>query len=140
MGLLGSLFVARALLLRVRSERGLRSERTGVGSDRRCPVSETALGILAASWGVIMALSPVMQIRRMVRLQSSRDVSIGYLLVIVVGFTVWFSYGIAIRNAAIIVANGLAFLVGMATVAVALRFRMRDAESGGRKPAHDRSS
>jgi MtN3 and saliva related transmembrane protein len=103
-------------------------------------VSETALGVLAASWGVIMALSPVIQIRRMVRLQSSRDVSIGYLLVIVVGFTVWFSYGVAIRNAAIIVANGLAFIVGVATVAVALRFRMREADAGVRMPAHDRSS
>jgi MtN3 and saliva related transmembrane protein len=103
-------------------------------------VSETALGLLATSWGVIMALSPVMQIRRMIRLQSSRDVSIGYLLVIVVGFTVWFSYGIAIRNAALIVSNGLAFTVGVVTVAVALRFRMREAGAGGRVPAHDRTA
>jgi hypothetical protein len=47
---------------------------------------------------------------------------------------VWFSYGIAIRNAAIIVSNGLAFIVGVATVAVALRFRMHEEGAGGRMP------
>jgi MtN3 and saliva related transmembrane protein len=86
-------------------------------------VNETALGVAAASWGVIMALSPVMQIRRMVRLRSSRDVSIGYLVVIVVGFTVWISYGIALRNLPLIISNTLAFIVGVTAVAVAIHFR-----------------
>jgi uncharacterized protein with PQ loop repeat len=66
-------------------------------------VSETTLGLVAASWGVIMALPPVMQIRRMMRLRSSRDVSIGYLLVIIVGFAIWIAYGIVIRDAALVV-------------------------------------
>jgi hypothetical protein len=35
------------------------------------------LGVVAAGWGVVMAMSPVMQIRRMMRIGSSRDVSIG---------------------------------------------------------------
>jgi uncharacterized protein with PQ loop repeat len=86
-------------------------------------VNETALGVAAATWGVIMALSPVMQIRRMVRLRSSRDVSIGYLMVIVVGFSVWISYGIALRNLPLIISNTLAFIVGVTTVAVAMHFR-----------------
>jgi MtN3 and saliva related transmembrane protein len=83
-------------------------------------VSETTLGFVAAAWGVIMALSPVMQIRRMIRLGSSRDVSIGYLLVIVVGFAFWIAYGIAIRNPALVVPNTLALIVGIGTIAVAL--------------------
>jgi MtN3 and saliva related transmembrane protein len=70
-----------------------------------------------------MALSPLMQIRRMVHLRSSRDVSIGYLLVIVIGFSVWIAYGIAIRNLALIVPNTLALIVGVTTVGVALHFR-----------------
>jgi len=86
-------------------------------------VSETTLGFVAAGWGVIMALSPVMQIRRMMRLRSSRDVSIGYLLVIVVGFAIWIAYGIAIRNPALVVPNTLAFIVGIGTIAVALYLR-----------------
>jgi uncharacterized protein with PQ loop repeat len=86
-------------------------------------VSETTLGVLAAGWGVIMALSPIMQIRRMMRLGSSRDVSIGYLLVIVIGFAFWIAYGIAIRNPALVVPNILALIVGGGTIAVALYLR-----------------
>jgi len=62
-----------------------------------------------------MALSPVMQISRMMRLRSSRDVSIGYLLVIVIGFAFWIAYGIAIRNPALVVPNTLALIVGIGT-------------------------
>jgi MtN3 and saliva related transmembrane protein len=86
-------------------------------------VNETTLGLVAAGWGVIMALSPIMQIRRMVHLGSSRDVSIGYLLVIVIGFAFWIAYGIAIRNPALVVPNTLAFIVGVGTIAVALHLR-----------------
>jgi MtN3 and saliva related transmembrane protein len=86
-------------------------------------VSDTALGFVAAGWGVIMALSPVMQMRRMVRLGSSRDVSIGYLLVIVIGFAFWIAYGIAIGNLALVVPNTLALIVGTGTIAVALHLR-----------------
>ena len=87
---------------------------------------------------MIMALSPVMQIRRMMRLGSSRDVSIGYLLVIVVGFAFWIAYGIAIRNPALIVPNALALLVGAATVGVALRFRAPRERSPSRPSRRNR--
>jgi MtN3 and saliva related transmembrane protein len=99
-------------------------------------VSETVLGVMAGSWGVIMALSPLMQIRRMVHLRSSRDVSIGYLLVVVIGFSVWVAYGIAIRNLALIVSNTLAFVVGVTTVGVALHFRRARGDATDR-PARD---
>jgi uncharacterized protein with PQ loop repeat len=59
----------------------------------------------------------------MMHLGSSRDVSIGYLLVIVIGFAFWIAYGIAIRNPALVVPNTLAFIVGVATIAVALYLR-----------------
>lgn len=82
-----------------------------------------ALGILAASWGVMMAISPILQVRRILERRSSADISIGYLTVLQVGFTLWIAYGIALRNAAIIVPNSVAMLVGAATIAVAFRFR-----------------
>jgi uncharacterized protein with PQ loop repeat len=86
-------------------------------------VNETTLGLVAAGWGAVMALSPIMQIRRMIRLRSSRDVSIGYLLVIVVGFAIWIAYGIVIRRPALIVPNTLALIVGVGTIAVAVHLR-----------------
>ena len=88
-------------------------------------MSATTLGLVAAAWGVVMALSPLVQIRRMIRLGSSRDVSNIYLLVIVVGFAFWVAYGMAIGNAALVVPNALALIVGIATIAVAVHLRGR---------------
>jgi MtN3 and saliva related transmembrane protein len=80
----------------------------------------TGLAAAAAAWGVMMAMSPVLQIRRMLRQRSSADVSIGYFAVLLVGFLLWICYGIAARNLAIIVPNAVALLTGAGTIAVAL--------------------
>jgi len=82
-----------------------------------------ALAALAASWGVLMALSPILQMRRMLERRSSADISIAYLGVLQIGFTLWIAYGVALRNLAIVVPNSVAFVVGAATVLMALRFR-----------------
>jgi hypothetical protein len=54
---------------------------------------DTALAVCAAAWGLVMALSPLLQIRRMACQQSSRDISIGYWCVLLVGFALWVAYG-----------------------------------------------
>jgi MtN3 and saliva related transmembrane protein len=90
-----------------------------------------ALAVLAASWGVIMALSPVLQLRRILERRSSADLSIAYLSVLQVGFTLWIAYGAALGNLAIAVPNTVAFLVGAATIAIALRFRNQGATDAG---------
>ena len=82
-----------------------------------------ALGVAAAAWGVLMAISPTLQIRRILDRRSSEDISISYLAVLQIGFMLWVGYGIALGNPAIVVPNSVAFLVGMATIAVSLRFR-----------------
>jgi len=81
----------------------------------------TGLAVAAAAWGVLMGISPMLQIRRMLRQRSSRDVSIGYFAVLLVGFLLWISYGIAARNLALIVPNAVALMIGASTIAVALR-------------------
>jgi MtN3 and saliva related transmembrane protein len=86
-------------------------------------LSTTALAVAAATWGIVMALAPVLQIRRILRLRSSRDVSLGYLTVVTVGFVLWIAYGFALENAALVVPNTIALAVGMGTIAIALRYR-----------------
>ena len=81
----------------------------------------TGLAVAAAAWGVLMGVSPVLQIRRMLRQRSSRDVSISYFAVLLVGFVLWLSYGVAARNLALIVPNGIALLIGTGTIAVAVQ-------------------
>jgi len=83
----------------------------------------TGLAVAAAVWGVLMGVSPVLQIRRMLRQRSSRDVSVGDFTILLVGFGLWIGYGIASRNLALIVPNTVALLIGVSTVAIALRLR-----------------
>lgn len=83
----------------------------------------TTLAVAAATWAVLMALSPVLQIRAIVRRRSSRGVSIAYFGILLVGFLLWVAYGVASDMLALVVPNTVAFLVAFATVAVALRYR-----------------
>lgn len=53
----------------------------------------TVLGVSAAAWGLVMALAPVLQIRRMWRRQSSADVSVGFFALLLPGFVLWITYG-----------------------------------------------
>jgi MtN3 and saliva related transmembrane protein len=85
----------------------------------------TYLAVAAASWGVAMALSPVLQMRAILATRSSRSVSVAYQQVLLVGFVLWLAYGIAIENAALIVPNTIAAVVSAATIVVSRRFRER---------------
>ena len=77
------------------------------------------LGAVAAGWGVLMAISPLLQIRRMAARRSSADVSIAYLAVLEFGFLLWIGYGISLANPFIAVPNSVAAIVGAATMIVA---------------------
>ena len=83
----------------------------------------TALGIAAATFGVAMGLSPLLQLRRVVIRGSSADISVPYLAVLLVGFVLWLAYGIALANAALIVSNAVAIATYAVTTAAVLRFR-----------------
>jgi MtN3 and saliva related transmembrane protein len=81
------------------------------------------LAIAAATWGVAMAVSPLLQIRAIRAHGSSQGVSVGYQQVLFVGFLLWISYGIALHNPAIIVPNVVAAVVSVATIAVSRHYR-----------------
>ena len=83
----------------------------------------TALAFAAATWGVAMAVSPVLQIRKMVQHRSSHGISLGYPAVLLVGFLLWLAYGIALANWALIVPNTVATVVIVVLIAVARRYR-----------------
>jgi MtN3 and saliva related transmembrane protein len=86
-------------------------------------VAQTVLAVAASSWAVLMGIAPVLQIRRMLRERSSRDVSIAYFAILLVGFLLWIGYGAAAGLPALIIPNIVAVLVGTAVIAVALRLR-----------------
>jgi len=45
-----------------------------------------------------MAISPALQIRKMLHHRSSREVSIAYFWVLLAGFALWVAYGLTIEN------------------------------------------
>jgi uncharacterized protein with PQ loop repeat len=70
-----------------------------------------------------MALSPILQIREIMRRRSSEGISIGYFAVLLVGFGLWASYRITSHDLPLVVPNCVAFLVMSCTIAVALNNR-----------------
>jgi MtN3 and saliva related transmembrane protein len=91
---------------------------------------ESTLGVIAATWAIAMALGPVLQIRRIVELESSRGVSVGYFLILLVGFALWLAYGMAASSLVLIVPNAVAAVAAVVTattIVVALRYRRGEA-------------
>lgn len=84
---------------------------------------ERLLALVTASYGVVMAVSPLLQIRRMRVSRSSDDVSVGYFMVLNGGFVLWVAYGWTRSDPVLVVPNTVALAVGLTTVAVALRLR-----------------
>jgi uncharacterized protein with PQ loop repeat len=90
----------------------------------------TILGVAAAAFGLVMALSPLLQVRRMWRRQSSKDVSVGYFAILIPGFCLWVAYGTARSDWALVVPNLVAVIVALLTVGVAAYLRRKhDARS-----------
>ena len=88
-------------------------------------MAQTALAVAASSWAVLMGIAPVLQIRRMLRQRSSRDVSVAYFTILLAGFALWIAYGMAAGIVALVIPNVVALLTGAAVVTVALRLRRR---------------
>lgn len=94
----------------------------------------TVLGVAAGTWGLAMALAPVLQIRRMWRRRSSEDVSVGFFAVLLPGFGLWIAYGTARSDWALVIPNVAAVLVAAATIGIARLLRHRAASEPATSP------
>jgi MtN3 and saliva related transmembrane protein len=99
-------------------------------------MATTILAAAASSWAVLMGIAPLLQLRRMLREKSSRQVSVGYFTILLIGFLLWIAYGAAAGILALVIPNIVALLVGAAVIVVALRLRQRPA--GDSAPPADR--
>lgn len=81
------------------------------------------LGTCATIAGVLMAVSPALQIRRMRRTRSSNDVSLLYLTMLAGGFVVWLAYGIARDDWPMKISNTASLVFMLITITVALTYR-----------------
>ena len=83
----------------------------------------TVLAAAAATWGVAMALAPLLQTHKIRRARSSANVSVAYQQVLLIGFALWLGYGVAATNVALVIPNGIATVVCGANIVVSLRYR-----------------
>ncbi len=90
----------------------------------------SALGVLAGSFGVVMGASPLLQAIRAHRRRSSADVSLTFLLILMIGGMAWLAYGLALGNAALIVAN-LAGVSASATAVGVTTYWRRNGDAPG---------
>ena len=83
------------------------------------------LAVIAGAFGVGMGASPLLQAVRAHRRQSSADVSLPFLVVLLAGGSAWLAYGIALGNLALMVGNSVGVISSSAAIAVAMRWRNR---------------
>src|SRR5258708_37847488 len=93
----------------------------------RNAMAQTVLAAAASDWAVLMGIAPLLQIRRMLRHHSSREVSVGYFTILLIGFLLWIAYGTAARIPALVIPNTVAVRVGSAVIIGALRPRRQPA-------------
>jgi len=86
-------------------------------------MTHTYLGIAAGAWGVAMAMAPILQIREIRRHRSSHQLSLPYMVVLLLGFVLWVAYGIVGTDWPLIVPNAIALAVMGTTIVTALKHR-----------------
>lgn len=85
------------------------------------------LGIVAATLGVGMASSPLLQALRVHRRRHSADVSLFFLILLFAGGCAWLAYGLSIGSLPIVIPNAFGVLASGTTCLVVLRWRHTEA-------------
>lgn len=82
-------------------------------------------------WGLVMAASPLLQARVIVKNRRSGGISVGWIGILLVGFLLWICYGLAIGSYPLILTNIASCLAYGITLLIVLRYR-RPAAEGSR--------
>jgi uncharacterized protein with PQ loop repeat len=83
------------------------------------------LAVVATSWGVLMALAPLLQLRVILRERDASGTSKTWIAVLLIGFVLWLSYGISTGSVPLIISNTLSGTVALILLVTALMFSNR---------------
>ncbi len=84
---------------------------------------DTATLVLGLVAGTLTTISFIPQVLKTWRTRSTRDISLGMFGAFCAGVLLWFFYGIRLRAAPIIVANGITLALAGTILVMKLRFR-----------------
>lgn len=80
-------------------------------------------GLLASISGVVMALSPLLQARRVRAIRDSSEVSQAFVCVLIGNACVWILHGVMTAQAVLVVPNAVTVLAAGWTLAIVRRYR-----------------
>ena len=83
----------------------------------------STIEVVATTYGVFMSLAPLLQARKIRQRRSSSDVSILYLVVLVVGVALYLTYGVSIANRFLIITCTVSIIATTTTLLIALAYR-----------------
>ncbi len=90
---------------------------------------------IATAYGVLMSLAPLLQAKKIWNRRSSADISITYLVVLVVGFSLYLAYGLSISNRLLIITNSVSMFATTATLILAVVLLDRAGAGTSSEPA-----
>jgi MtN3 and saliva related transmembrane protein len=83
------------------------------------------VGILAAATtvvGVAMSLSYFVQIAKILKTKSAKDLSLIMFTVFCIGLTLWLLYGLAIKNLPLIIVNAVSVVAAYILLGLILKY------------------
>jgi uncharacterized protein with PQ loop repeat len=81
------------------------------------------LGMAATAYGVLAALSVLLQARQMLARRASCEVSGRFFALYAGGYAIWLLYGLSVGNVPLIIVDAVGLLCGWLTLAVTLSLR-----------------
>jgi len=81
------------------------------------------VGLLASIFAVVMFVSPVAQIRNIMKIKKSDEVSPVLYMAMVVNCSLWTIYGFGINNWYILTPNSIGAILGVITLIVIYNYR-----------------
>jgi len=73
--------------------------------------------------GISMALGGIPQILRIKKYKVSKDISIGFWIIIIHGLLWWLYYGISINSISLIITNSVAIIIDLITIGFIIKYR-----------------
>lgn len=82
----------------------------------------STLAVAATSWGVLMALAPLLQVRVILRERDASGTSKTWIVILLIGFVLWFAYGVSTGSMPLIISNTMSGTVALILLATAVTF------------------
>ena len=82
----------------------------------------TTLAVAATSWGVLMALAPLLQVRVILRERDASGTSKTWIVILLIGFVLWFTYGVSTGSVPLIISNTMSGTVALILLVTAFMF------------------